>query len=177
VPVPAPTPQEGRDLVEPLPAVQATDILGLLEYLATQAGSCDLFQVAHDTHGPFVEVITAVKGAEMLELIDTPQRLVRLTALGQKFVRAGMEERKQVWRTQLLKLGLFRVVRDLLERRQGELRRDEVITEIQQRLPREDAPRMFDVLVGLARFGELFVYSEDAESLSMRSDETHQPQS
>ena len=61
-----------RDVVEPLPAAQTTDILGLLEYLDTQAGACDLFQVAQDTHGTFVEVLTTVKGAEMLDLVDTP---------------------------------------------------------------------------------------------------------
>jgi hypothetical protein len=36
-------------VVEPLPAAQTVDILGLLEYLEAQAGMCDLFQVANDT--------------------------------------------------------------------------------------------------------------------------------
>jgi hypothetical protein len=54
-----------------------------------------LLQVARDTQQSFVEVLATVKGAEMLGLVDTPQRLVRLTPLGQKFVRAGMEERQR----------------------------------------------------------------------------------
>jgi NitT/TauT family transport system ATP-binding protein len=154
------------DVVEPLPAAQTTDILGLLEYLEAQAGACDLFQVAHDTHGAFVEVLTTVKGAEMLDLVDTPQRLVRLTPLGQKFVRAGMEERKPLWRAQLLKLGLFRVLKEMVEINGGELSREGAIAEIQQRLPREDATRIFDTLVGWARFGGLFAYREDSHALS-----------
>jgi NitT/TauT family transport system ATP-binding protein len=159
------SPAVARDVVEPLPAAQTADILGLLEYLEAQAGACDLFQVAHDTHGTFVEVLTTVKGAEMLELVETPQRLVRLTPLGQRFVRSGMEERKPLWRAQLLKLGLFRAVRDLLEMGRGEVGRDAVIREIRQRLPREDAARLFDVLVGWGRFGELFAYREDTARL------------
>lgn len=155
-----------RDVVEPLPAAQTTDILGLLEYLERQAGACDLFQVAHDTHGTFVEVLTTVKGAEMLDLVDTPQRLVRLTPLGQKFVRAGMEERKPLWRAQLLELGLFRALKEMIEMNGGELSRERAIAEIQQRLPREDAARIFDTLVSWARFGGLFVYREDAHALS-----------
>jgi NitT/TauT family transport system ATP-binding protein len=155
-----------RDVVEPLPAAQTTDILGLLEYLDAQAGACDLFQVAHDTHGPFVEVLTTVKGAEMLDLLDTPQRLVRLTALGQRFVRSDMEERKVTWRAQLLKLGLFRVLKEMIDLRGGEVSRDEAIAEIQQRLPREDASRIFDTLVGWARFGGLFTYREETEALT-----------
>jgi NitT/TauT family transport system ATP-binding protein len=166
VSVAATSPALARDVVEPLPAAQTNDVLGLLEYLDTQAGACDLFQVAHDTHGTFVEVITTVKGAEMLDFVDTPQRLVRLTPLGQKFVRAGMEERKPLWRAQLLKLGLFRILEEMIDLNGGELSREQAIAEIQQRLPREDAARIFDTLVGWARFGGLFVYREDAQALS-----------
>ena len=166
VSVTAPSPALGRDLVEPLPAAQTTDILGLLEYLDTQAGACDLFHVAHETHGTFVEVLTTVKGAEMLDLVDTPQRLVRLTPLGQKFVRAGMEERKPLWRAQLITLGLFRVLKEMIEANGGELSREQAIVEIQQRLPREDAARTFDTLVGWGRFGGLFGYREDDQALS-----------
>jgi NitT/TauT family transport system ATP-binding protein len=155
-----------RDVVEPLPAAQTTDILGLLEYLETQAGACDLFQVAHDTHGTFVEVLTTVKGAEMLDLVETPQRFVRLTPLGQKFVRADMEDRKPLWRAQLLKLGLFRVLKEMIDASGGELSREHAIEEIRQRLPREDAARIFDTLVGWGRFGGLFAYREDAQALS-----------
>ena len=155
-----------RGVVEPLPAAQTTDILGLLEYIETQTGACDLFQVAHDTHGTFVEVLTAVKGAEMLDLVDTPQRFVRLTPLGQKFVRADMDERKPLWRAQLLKLGLFRALKEMIDANEGELSREHAIEEIRQRLPREDADRIFDTMVGWARFGGLFAYNEDAQVLS-----------
>jgi NitT/TauT family transport system ATP-binding protein len=166
VSVTALTPALTRDLVEPLPAAQPTDILGLLEYLEAQAGASDLFEIAQETHGTFVEVITTVKGAEMLDLVDTPQRLVRLTPLGQRFVRSGMEDRKPIWRAQLLKLGLFRALRDMIDTEGGELSRDHVLTEIQQRLPREDAERTFDILVAWGRFGGLFTYREDAYALS-----------
>ena len=153
-------------MVEPLPATHTTDILGLLEYLDTQAGACDLFQVAEDTHGTFVEVLTTVKGAEMLDLVDTPQRFVRLTPLGQKFVRADMEDRKPLWRAQLLRLGLFRALKEMIDTSGGELSREQAIGEIRQRLPREDAERIFDTLVGWARFGGLFTYRENAQALS-----------
>jgi len=164
--VSAASPARPRDVLEPLPDAQTNDILGLLEYLDAQGGTCDLFQVAHDTHGTFVEVITTVKGAEMLDLVDTPHRLVRLSPLGQKFVRSGMEERRAIWRGQLLKLGLFRVLKELLDGNGGELSRERAIAEIQQRLPREDATRMFHTLVGWGRFGGLFTYEEEAQALS-----------
>src|SRR5262249_19661272 len=141
-------------------------IFGLLEYLDAQAGACDLFQFAHDIHGSFVEVLTTVKGAEMLGMVDTPQRLVQLTLLGRKFVAAGMEERKSLWRAEVLKLGLVRALRQRIESKGGVLGRAEALQEVQQRLPREDAARTFEILINWARFGGVFTYSEDGQLLS-----------
>jgi NitT/TauT family transport system ATP-binding protein len=167
VTVAAPAPSLARQGVEPLSAAPTNGILGLLEYLETQRGACDLFQAAHDTHGTFVEVLTIVKGAEMLGFVDTPQRLIQLTQLGRKFVLAGMEERRVIWRAQLLGLSLFRVIRDMVLSRGGQAGREEVVAEIQQRLPREDAGRIFDTVVGWGRFGGLFDYSEGNETLAV----------
>ena len=161
VEVSAPEPSLLVDMAEPLPSAQSGDILGLLEFLETQGGTCDLFQVVSHTHVPFELVLASVKSAEMLEFVDTPKRSVLFTPLGQRFVRAGMEERKQIWKEQLLKLKLFRVVSDLLEMREGQLSREELISELHHRLPMEDPERTFHTLVAWGRFGELFAYREE----------------
>ncbi len=102
----------------------------------------------------------------MLELVDTPGRLVLLTPLGQRFVRSDMEERRHVWRAQLQKLRLFKAIRELLELRGGELGREDALAEIRQRLPREDGVRIFETVVGWGRFGGLLAYHEESGTLS-----------
>ena len=154
-------PSVEADIVEPLPSAQYADMLGLLEFLDAQGGTCDLFQVVAHTHVPFEKVLTTVKGLEMLELVDTPKRSVNLTVLGRKFVQEGMDERKLIWRDQLLELKLFRVVRELLDLREGELSREELVQEITSRLPMEDPELTFETLVAWGRFGELFAYRKD----------------
>jgi len=154
-------PSVESDIVEPLPNAQYADMLGLLEFLDAQGGNCDLFQVVAHTHEPFEKVLTTVKGLEMLELVDTPKRSVNLTLLGRKFVQGGMDERKLIWRDQLLELKLFRVVRELLDLREGELSREELIQEIAGRLPMEDPEITFETIVAWGRFGELFAYRKD----------------
>ncbi|MFI5183146.1 MAG: nitrate/sulfonate/bicarbonate ABC transporter ATP-binding protein [Vicinamibacteria bacterium] len=151
----------GLDLLEPLPSAQSGDILGLLEFLEGQGGSSELFQVAAQTRVPFERVLNSVKGAEMLDLVDTPRRLVVFTPLGQRFVRADMDERKKIWRDQLLQLRLFRIVKDLMELRGGDVSKDEVVQEISTRLPMEDPEVTFGTIVAWGRFGELFDYHED----------------
>ena len=149
------------DVVEPLPSAQSTDILGLMEYLETQGGSSELFQVVAATHVAFEKVLSSVKAAEMLDLVDTPKRMVLLTPLGTRFIRAGMEERKEIWKERLLDLKLFRVIRDMLEFHEGKLPREEVLAEIHSRLPMENPDLTFETLVAWGRFGELFAYREE----------------
>ena len=161
VEISAPEPSLLADMVEPLPPAPSTDILGQLEYLETQGGTCDLFQVVSHTHVAFEQVLASVKGAEMLEFVDTPKRQVVLTPLGERFVRANMDDRKEIWKAQLVKLRLFRLIVELLEMHHGELNRAEVISEIQQRLPMENPELTFETLVTWGRFGELFAYRED----------------
>jgi NitT/TauT family transport system ATP-binding protein len=83
---------------------------------------------------------------------------VELTALGREFVQAGMDERKVIWHKQLMELKLFRVVKGLLELREGELSREELFQEIAGRLPMEDPELTFETIVAWGRFGELFAY-------------------
>ena len=150
-----------EDPVEPLPLVQSADILGLLEFLEAQGGTSDLFQVASHTHVPFDRVLTTVKAAEMLDLVDTPKRGVLLTALGKRFVNANMDDRKDLWRAQLLELRLFRVVCQMMELEDGELPKEALLVELATRLPMEDPEQTFETLVGWGRFGELFAYREE----------------
>lgn len=151
-----------EDLVEPLPQAGSADILGLLEFLEAQGGTADLFQVATHTHVPFERVLTTVKAAEMLDLVDTPKRGVLLTPLGQRFVNANMDDRKDLWRAQLLELRLFRVVRQMMDLEEGqELPKEALLQELATRLPMEDPERTFETLVAWGRFGELFAYREE----------------
>jgi NitT/TauT family transport system ATP-binding protein len=159
--VSAPAPSLQPDLVEPLPPAPSSDILGLLEYLETQGGTVDLFQVAAATHVTFEKILASVKGAEMLDFVDTPKRQVVLTPLGQRFVRANMDDRKDIWKNQLLELRLFRLVQELIDLHQGELKDDELLAELQQRLPMENSEQTFETLVTWGRFGELFAYREE----------------
>ncbi|MBS1766165.1 MAG: nitrate/sulfonate/bicarbonate ABC transporter ATP-binding protein [Acidobacteria bacterium] len=155
------------DVLEPLPPAQSNDILGLLEYMETQGGSSDIFHISAATHVPFEKVLASVKAAEMLDFVDTPKRQVVFTPLGQRFVRAGMEERKDLWQQQLMELKLFRIVKDLLGLHEGSLSKDELTHELTQRLPMENPETTFQTLVAWGRMGELFAYREDRGVLTL----------
>jgi NitT/TauT family transport system ATP-binding protein len=115
-----------------------------------------------------LRVIAITKAAEILGFVDTPKQDVVLTPLGRKFVRADTEERKQIWRTQLLNIKLFRDIYNRLQQHPDEaIPADDVKEMIIIALPHENYEVMFDTFVRWARFGNLLAYDEDSEKISL----------
>ena len=160
--------------IEPLPDARVSEIVGLLEYLDAHGKRADVFHIALETGQEFGRVIAVVKAAELLELVDTPKRIVELTGLGRRFVEASLEARKGIWRDRLLALGLFQELAEMLGRApKHAVDRDRVLEEIVLRLPSENYEKTFDTLLGWGRFGNLFAYDEAEDLLSLREVEGH----
>ena len=173
--VPAsPVPRE-PGFLEPIPPVTAVEIIGLLELLETRGGKEDVFRIAAAANKEFGHIIAVVKAAEMLNFVDTPKSTVILEPLGKRFVQASAEDRKAIWRDQLLTLSLFKEIHDVLRRqRKHRVDRDFVLETIVIRLPQENYERVFQTLVGWATFGDLFVYDEAKDIVALAGAERHQ---
>jgi len=164
---PPPAPLPGAKVFEPLPVVAASEVVGLLEYLDARGGKQELFRIASDIDQEFGALINVVKAAELLDLVDTPKRMVELAPDGVRLVKALPEDRKIIWREQLLKLGLFQEVRDAIERvDKREVSREFVLETIAMTMPSENFDKIFDTMVRWGRFGDLFAYDETKEVLS-----------
>jgi NitT/TauT family transport system ATP-binding protein len=101
--------------------------------------------------------------------VDTPKRMVVLDTLGRRLVKATPEEQKDLWRSQLLKLRLFSLMYDVLQREHGhEVDRDFVLETIVIHMPLEDYERIFRTFIGCARFANLFAYDETSETISLQ---------
>jgi NitT/TauT family transport system ATP-binding protein len=159
----------GPETLEALPEATPNQVIGLLEYLDARGGQEDVFRIADDTDTEFGRMLNIVEAAELLDFVDTPKRLVVLDTLGRRFVRAGPDERQAIWRTQLLKLRLFRLVDEALRRQPGEgVDRDFLLETLAIRLPQENAEKVFDTFIGWARFGNLFAYDETSGTISLQ---------
>jgi NitT/TauT family transport system ATP-binding protein len=152
---------------EPVPDASPGEIEGLLEYLDARGGREDVFRIAAETDREFGRLIAIVNAAELLDLVETPRRTVALAALGQRFVRASLPERKVIWRDGILRLRLFQQVRDALEKSERRrLPREFVLELVAMALPQEDYENAFRRFVAWARYGELFAYDDATETLT-----------
>lgn len=155
--------------IEPIPPARAGEIIGLLEYLDARQGREDVFRIASDTNREFGRLITVVNAAELLDFVDTPHRTVVLSPLGQRLLQASPEDRKAIWREQILGLQLFRLVKASLEREEHHrLGREFVLEVIALHMPNENYDQVFEAFISWARFGELFGYDDLTEMVSLR---------
>ena len=97
-----------------------------------------------------------------MDFVDTPKQNVVLTELGRKFLAASINDRKTLWRQQLLGMRLFDIVTGMVKRPDRlALPHDIVLEQLAILLPHEDPERLFEILVGWGRYGELFGYNAD----------------
>jgi NitT/TauT family transport system ATP-binding protein len=165
----APTLPTGRGLtMEPLPEALPSQIIGLLEYLEARGGREEIFRIASDTHQEFGRIINIVEGAELLEFVDTPKRMVVLEPAGERLVRATPEERTALWRARILQLRLFKMIYDALKQQAGEhIDRDFVLETIVMQMPQENYEKVFETFITWAHFGNLLEYNENTEQISL----------
>jgi NitT/TauT family transport system ATP-binding protein len=89
-----------------------------------------------------------------------------LTEMGNQFLDADINGRKALFRRQLQKLATFQYVQNLLQQApDARLPRDAVEADLAARLPSQDAQATFDTLVAWARYGELFGFSPETQTL------------
>jgi len=159
-----------QPLIEPLPDSTVSEIAGLLEYLDARQGKEDLFRISTETGREFGRVIHVVKAAELLDFVDTPKRMVVLSPVGRAFVKGNQEERKNLWREQLLKLKLFQDVHHLISRQPDkEISKEVVLEKLAIALPDENWETTFHIMVRWARFGKLFHYDDSTETLYLET--------
>jgi cobalt-zinc-cadmium resistance protein CzcA len=155
--------------MRPLPDVSAGEVIGILEYLQRSGGQEEVARIAQQINRPIDQVILAVWAAELLDFIETPGLVVKLTDLGRRFVQAKAEDRPALWRDRLLSLHLFRELDDLLQREPDHtVDADFIREQIIMRLPYEDYHKVFDTLVRWGRFGGMFNYDQATEEFSRR---------
>jgi NitT/TauT family transport system ATP-binding protein len=152
--------------VEALPYSTIGEIVGLLEVLDDNKGQLDIFQLSTIVGKDFGSVMAVVKAAEMLDFVDTPRRSVIFTAVGKTFLKANINQRKIIFKEQLMRLRLFQLVTDMLKRSEaGGLEEDIILETLAIVLPNEDAEKHFDTLIDWGRYGELLGYDADEKRM------------
>jgi NitT/TauT family transport system ATP-binding protein len=141
----------------PLPNVNLGEVMGLVQMLRPVPES--IFALATHLKKDFSTLLSVIKAAELIDLVETPGQSVRLTPAGIAFQKADTKQRKKMIHDLLLDLKIFRHIYDKIEAAdQKEVPEQEIMDDLVQFFPNERPKVLFKTLIGWSRFAELFTY-------------------
>ncbi len=152
--------------VETLPNVPINEVVGLVEVIARQGGRADSFLMANHLGKDFSQVLFLAKAAEILDLVDTPKNFIVLTDLGRQFLNGDVNRRKKIINEALRRLKICQMLEEELRKSEEySLHYDDVIKLLHEWQPNEDSSTSFETLIQWARYGELFGYNADIQTM------------
>ena len=153
-------------ILEPLPNVAVSRMIGLLEYLEDLGGHADLFRLAERLNMKYGDLAETVRGASLLGWVETPHGDVALNEAGKAFLAHDVNARKRSLREALKRLQTFQFLGRLLEQAPGRaMPKGGVLEEIVVYLPYENPKQVLKTVVDWGRYAELIGYSADRDEL------------
>ena len=142
--VTAETPSE--EAYAPLPNVNLGEVMGLVQMLKPEPES--IFALATQLKKDFSTLLSVIKAAELIDLVETPGQTVRLTKVGVAFQKASPKDRKKMMHDLLLELKIFRHLFDKIEQsEEKQITEEEVQGDLVQFFPNERPKILFKTLV------------------------------
>ena len=149
----------GIGVMVPIPTVEVREIIGLLEAVRARGGDVEFFRLTAEMGRAFTRTLLAVKAAELLAFLETPQDHLVLTELGRAFVEAPRKVRRQLFRQQLLQVPLVKRVREMVDHSPDHrVTKDLLLEELAIQCPQEDPKRLLRILINWGRFAEIWAY-------------------
>ncbi|WP_456400919.1 ABC transporter ATP-binding protein [Mesoaciditoga sp.] len=156
------------DRIAPIPMVSVSEIIGLLEVLDDNKGRLEIFELSEHIKRDFGKTISIALAAEMLGFVETPHHDVIFTTLGKKFLESDVNERKIIFKEQILKIPLIKAVIDLVKNSEDNvITREECEDFLVEKLPNERSDELFETIVNFALYAEVLDYDSRDEELSL----------
>jgi NitT/TauT family transport system ATP-binding protein len=154
-----------------VPRVSSNVLAGLMEAVAAEPynGRADLPPLAASLQMEIDELFPAAETLQLLRFAEVAEGDIRLTDAGKRFVRGDLDERKRLFRQQLLSYvplaGHIKHVLD--ERATHRAPASRFRDELEDHMTDEAAEHTLRAVIAWARYAEAFAYDEDALVFSL----------
>jgi NitT/TauT family transport system ATP-binding protein len=159
--------------VQPLPAVPANLVVGLIETLALPPyeGQSDLSHLGSSLSLGVKNLFGIAEALHILEFAELKDGTIKLTAAGRVFAQSGTDERKRLFREHLLRfVPLTAHIRHILDEREDHTApRVRFESELEDHLNPNDAEETLRTVIGWARYAEAFAYDDESRTFSSNS--------
>ncbi|HEV8442302.1 MAG TPA: nitrate/sulfonate/bicarbonate ABC transporter ATP-binding protein [Steroidobacteraceae bacterium] len=156
-----------------LPHVSSNLLSGLMEKVAEPPnnGKADLPQIASELRMEIDDLFPVAETLQMMRFAEVAGGDITLTAAGQAFSAAGLDERKKIFARQLLNyVPLAAHVRRVLDERPSRTaRRTRFSDELEDFMSEEAAEQTLRAIVSWGRYAEVFAYDDEHAMFSLEN--------
>jgi NitT/TauT family transport system ATP-binding protein len=144
-----------------LPSVRTGSIAGLLELLEDRQEK-DLYRLAQELQLEVDDILPIVEAAKLMDFVELAEGDISLKPVRQEFINGGIDERKQIMRSQLLaNIRLVQQIYRLLEAKNNQRIPEELVLDIlESHFSPEEAERQLKTVVDWGRYAEIYGYDE-----------------
>lgn len=159
--------EEGR--MRALPSITVNELIGFMEFLAEMpSGKANVFELPGEMHISTDNLLRLTEAAELLGFITIAQGDVSLNPLGETFVEASINLRKEIFARRILRLPLFSWVLQMLQNAEDkELKWDDLKEALETEFTPRIAEKQLDILVDWGRYAELISYDDREEKFTV----------
>jgi NitT/TauT family transport system ATP-binding protein len=156
--------------VTPLFPVTAEEVLGFLFYLSRHGDPKALYQIGTGSIDHFSHILLRANAAKLLKFVAIENRNVALTEAGKKYLFATPQNRRTIWKEQLLTIPLFRQsIKWLRSGAKHSLSHKELTDLIAKELPRQNPHEQCKILIGWGSYGNLFAYHRSSRIVMLKN--------
>ena len=151
-----------------LPSVTVGELTGLMEYLAEMpTESMNIFELPKELHISDDNLLRLAEAAEILGFASIAHGDISLNPLGETFVEASINLRKEIYAKRIQRLPLFHWILQMLQSAdEHELKWDNIKDELEAEFTPLVAEKQLDVIIDWGRYAELISYNDREEVFS-----------
>ena len=144
-----------------LPRVTMGELTGLLEHLQENAKKSDIYQLEQDLKITADHLLRLIKAAGILHFVVISEGDISLSPLGETFVDANMQVRKEIFAKRIKRLPLFKWLLDMLHKSDtATLEWDITKSALEIDFSAKVAEKQMDILIDWGRYAEILTYND-----------------
>jgi NitT/TauT family transport system ATP-binding protein len=164
---PEPPPQPKYQAVPP---VRIGSIAGLIELLEDRQEK-DLYRLAQELLLEVDDMLPIVEAAKLIEFVSLKEGDIELTTIGREFIAGSIDDRKRIFRAQLLShIRLIQQIYQFLQAKRDQRIPEELILDIlETHFTAQEAEKQLTNAIDWARYAELFSYDEPSGEIFLEA--------
>ncbi len=155
-----------------LPQVRIGAIAGLLELLEDRKEK-DLYRLGQELMLEVDDILPIVEAAKLMDFLVIQEGDLILTPVGIQFLAGGIDQRKQIVRTQILSnIRLVQQISRMLQVKRNQRISEELILDIlETHFSPQEAMRQLKTAIDWGRYAELYSYDEPGGEIFLESED------